>query len=191
VGAGEESDVASNRALFPDPTEPDPAEPDPAEPDPAEPDPGGSARGDAHQRAHLAKADRRSPDTIWRRNPREQGLVGLTDAIAWFGRHGWSVCLPLIDSQPYDLVVDDGTSLQRVQVKTTTYRSRYGIHVVSLATRGGNQSFHTSKAFDPNACELLYVLTDGGDRYLIPTGVIRSSTTISLGVRYAEHRLRT
>jgi hypothetical protein len=176
VGAGQESDVASNPALFPDP---------------AEPDPGASAGGDAHQRAHRAKADRRSADTIWRQNPREQGLIGLTDAIAWFGRHGWSVCLPLIDSQPYDLVVDDGTSLQRVQVKTTTYRSRYGIYVVSLATRGGNQSFHTSKAFDPGACELLYVLTDDGDRYLIPTGVIHSTTTISLGVRYAEHRLRT
>jgi hypothetical protein len=159
----------------------------PATPPPTS-DPTG--RGDAHRAAHLAKADRRAPGTIWRPNPREQGLIGLTDAIAWFGRRGWSVCLPLIDSQPYDLVVDDGTRLRRVQVKTTTYRSPHGVFVVSLATRGGNQSFHTSKEFDPDSCELLYVLTDDGERYLIPTSVIRSRTRLHLGPRYVEHRLR-
>jgi hypothetical protein len=146
--------------------------------------------GGAHLAAHLAKGDRRPPGTIWRANPREQGLLGLTDAIGWFGSQGWSISLPLIDSQPYDLVVDDGARLQRVQVKTTTYRSRYGVFVVSLATRGGNQSFHTSKAFDATSCDQLYVLTDAGERYLIPTSVIRSATTLSLGRRCDEHRLR-
>ncbi|WP_052664418.1 group I intron-associated PD-(D/E)XK endonuclease [Nitriliruptor alkaliphilus] len=146
---------------------------------------------DANLAAHLAKGQRRDADTIWRRNPREQGLIGLTDAVAWFGRQGWSISLPLIDSQPYDLIVDDGERLQRVQVKTTTYRSPYGVFVVSLATRGGNQSFHTAKAFDRSSCELLYVLTDAGDRYLIPTSVIRSANTLSLGRRYDEHRLRS
>jgi hypothetical protein len=140
--------------------------------------------------AHRAKAQRRPPDTLWRANPREQGLLGLTDAIGWFGRQGWPVSLPLIDSQPYDLVVDDGTALHRVQVKTTTYRSPYGVFVVSLATRGGNRSSHTSKDFDPASCDLLYVLTDGGDRYLIPTSAIRARTTLNLGDGVAEHRLR-
>ncbi len=129
-------------------------------------------------------------DTIWRANPREQGLLGLTDAIGWFGRQGWSVSLPLIDSQPYDLIVDDGTRLQRVQVKTTTYRSRYGVFVVSLATRGGNQSFHTSKDFDPASCELLFVLTDDEQRYLIPTSKLRGRTTTNLGEHYEAYRLR-
>jgi hypothetical protein len=133
--------------------------------------------------AHHAKADRRPADTIWRANPREQGLIGLTDAIAYFGGLGWSVSMPLIDSQPYDLVVDDGDRLQRVQVKTTTHRSRYGVFVVSLATRGGNQSFHTSKDFDPSASDLLYVLTDDRERYLIPTRAITTKTSVSLGER--------
>jgi hypothetical protein len=152
--------------------------------------PPGPAEGDANRAAHLAKGDRRPPGSIWRANPREQGLLGLTDAIGWFGSQGWSISLPLIDSQPYDLVVDDGHRLQRVQVKTTTYRSRYGVFVVSLATRGGNQSFHTSKAFDATSCELLYVLTDAGERYLIPTTAVRSAITLSLGRRHDEHRLR-
>jgi hypothetical protein len=174
VGAGQEPDVVSNRALFPDPSAPDP---------PA------SGSGDAHHLAHLAKADRRVPDTIWRHNPREQGLIGLTDAIAWFGRQGWSVCLPLIDSQPYDLVVDDGDSLHRVQVKTTTFRNRSGRYVVNLATSGGNQSYHTKKMFDPSSSDLLYVLSDDEQRYLIPTGAIRVRSDLTLGAKVAQYRV--
>jgi hypothetical protein len=124
-----------------------------------------------------------------RANPRAQGVIGVADAIAWFSRRGWCVSIPLIDAQPYDLVVDAGAGPQRVQVKTVTYRSPYGVFVVSLETRGGNQSFHTGKPFDPDAVELLYVLTDDGTRYLIPTTVVRSRTTISLGERVAEYRV--
>jgi hypothetical protein len=48
-----------------------------------------SQDGDASTlQAHLAKGERRPPNTLWRANPREQGLLGLTDAIAWFGAHG-------------------------------------------------------------------------------------------------------
>ena len=139
--------------------------------------------------AHLAKGERRPDDTIWRQNPREQGLIGLTDAIRWFGASGYLVLMPLIDAQPYDLVIDDGERLRRVQVKTTTYRFPYGVYVVSLATRGGNQSFHTSKPFDPGLSDLLYVLTDDASRYLIPTGMIRSKTTVNLGARMAHCRV--
>ena len=138
---------------------------------------------------HLAKGEHRPTDTLWRANPREQGLLGLTDAIAWFGANGYLVNLPLIDAQPYDLVVDDGQRLQRVQVKTTTYRSPYGVFVVRLATSGGNQSFHTVKPFDKEASEVLYVLTDDGGWFLIPTEVIRSRRTLSLGARMAGYRV--
>jgi hypothetical protein len=153
--------------------------------DPDEP----GERDDPHLAAHLAKGERRPASTIWRRNPREQGLLGLTDAIGWFGAQGWSVSLPLIDSQPYDLIVDDGQRLHRVQVKTTTYRPR-GRFIVQLATRGGNRSFHTSKDFDPASCDLLYVLTDAGERYLIPADAIRARTGLTLGSAVAAYALR-
>jgi hypothetical protein len=101
------------------------------------------------------------------------------------------VSVPLIDSQPYDLVVDDGRELLRVQVKTTTFRTAYGIYSVQLCTNGGNQSFHTVKRFDPTSCELLYVLTDSRERYLIPTAEITSRTTLNLGAKVAHHRIRS
>ena len=141
--------------------------------------------------AHHAKAEGRAADTIWRANPREQGLLGLTDAIRWFGSQGWSISMPLIDSQPYDLVVDDGKRLHRVQVKTTTRRSSHGIFVVSLKTNGGNQSFHTTKLFDHRACDLLYVLTDDRSRYLIPTQAFKAATTLNLGKRMVPFQLPT
>lgn len=155
---------------------------------------GSGREGDARRLSatvaqHLAKADRRPADTIWRANPREQGLIGLTDAIAWCGANGYGVLLPLIDAQPYDLVVDGGEGLQRVQVKTTTVRSPYGVFIVSIATNAGNQSFHTRKPFDRSEAELLYVLTDDGTRYPIPTEFICSRNTLNLGDRVAGYRL--
>jgi hypothetical protein len=138
--------------------------------------------------AHEAKGRGRAADTIWRRNPRDQGVIGVTDALAWFAANGWHVCLPLIDNQPYDLVVDDGRGLQSVQVKTTTYSPR-GVYVVQLATHGGNQRRYTSKDFDPTHVDLLYVLTDARERYLIPANAVRSRTNLSLGQRVAAFRL--
>jgi hypothetical protein len=133
--------------------------------------------------AHEAKGLHRAPDTIWRRNPRDQGLIGFTDAMAYFGAQGFDICVPLIDNQPYDLVIDDGARLQRVQVKTTTRRTEFGVYAVSICTNGGNQSFHTKKHFDPTSCDLLYVLTDGGSRYLIPVEAITSRSSLNLGRR--------
>jgi hypothetical protein len=161
----------------------------PGTPHADEPSRGSTAPASTHLAAHLAKGDRRPPDTLWRANPREQGLLGLTDAIRWFGAAGWSISLPLIDSQPYDLVVDDGVGLHRVQVKTTTRRSRSGRFLVQVCTRGGNRSFQTTKSFDPGSCDLLYVLTDARDRYLIPTDQVGARHTLTLGDRLAPFLL--
>ena len=144
------------------------------------------ALGPPCSRSTSPKGDRRPPGTLWRANPREQGLLRLTDAIAWFGAKGHSVSLPLIDSQPYDLIVDDQEGLQRVQVKTTTQRQPNGTFIVQLCTRGGNQSFHTTKYFAPTLVDLLFVLTDAGDRYVIPSQAITSRTSLTIGKRCAR-----
>lgn len=126
--------------------------------------------------------------TIRRANPRKQGDIGVGAAIAWFMGHGYDVCVPLSESQPYDLVVDDGERLQRVQVKTTTAKSPYGRYHVELRTLGGNQSYHTVKHFDSSRIDLLFVLTDEGDRYVIPAESLTTRSGINLGSRY--HRFR-
>jgi hypothetical protein len=128
--------------------------------------------------------------TIRRSNPRLQGLIGLGATIDWFTRQGYFVAIPLNDSQPWDLVVEDEAGvLSRVQVKTTTRRARSGKFVVMLETAGGNQSFSTRKPFNNTASELLFVLTDHGATYLIPCREITSTRGLTLSGRYEQYRV--
>ena len=55
-------------------------------------------------------------------NPRRQGNAGLGIAIAYFSRVGAEVAIPLTDTQRYDLIIENGSGLERVQVKTTTLK---------------------------------------------------------------------
>ena len=127
--------------------------------------------------------------TIRRANPRKQGEIGLGAAISWFLAEGYAVAIPLCDNQPYDLVVDsEEDGLQKVQVKTTTRRGPYGTFSLQISTRGGNQSFHTTKYWEPDASDLLFVLTDDGDIYVFPSGDITNKTTINLCAKYERYR---
>ena len=58
--------------------------------------------------------------------PKQQGDLGEADAIAVLTRLGGEVSAPLFSSPNYDLVVDFGAGLQRVQVKTSTAEERPG-----------------------------------------------------------------
>jgi len=127
--------------------------------------------------------------TIRRRNPRRQGEIGLGAAIAWFSANGWLVSIPLCDNQPYDLVVDDGERLAKVQVKTTTRRAPGGNFMVQLETAGGNQSFSTRKAFDNTAVDLVFILTDERTQYLIPSAAIKPRRAITMCPKYEHFRV--
>lgn len=51
------------------------------------------------------------------RTTQRKGDLATTQAIATFTKLGMDVSLPVTESAAYDLVVDDGEKLQRVQVK--------------------------------------------------------------------------
>ena len=127
--------------------------------------------------------------TMRRANPREQGEIGLSIAISWFGRSGYAVLVPLCDNQPYDLIVDDGERLARVEVKTTTRRTRGGVFYVDLRTTGGNRSVYTSRLFDPAKADLLFVVTDAGDANLLPTTALTTTSNLTLGPRVQSFRV--
>jgi hypothetical protein len=54
------------------------------------------------------------------RETQRKGDIGVAQAIATFTRKGYDVSLPLTESVAYDLVVDTGTELKRVQVRFTS-----------------------------------------------------------------------
>jgi hypothetical protein len=122
-------------------------------------------------------------------NPKKQGDIGLGCAIGWFTTKGYTVCIPLTDSQDYDLVVDSDGQLLRVQVRTTTYKSVEGVFRVELRTKGGNKSGNGKvKYFTDGPADLLFVLTDAGEKYLIPKAAIRSRCFLNLGNEFAPYR---
>jgi hypothetical protein len=121
------------------------------------------------------------------RNSRKQGDAGLGAAIAYFTRIGATVSIPLTDSQDYDLVVDTGGDLRRVQVKTTTSRTKYGRYVVSLRTHGGNRSWTgVVKTVGGSMADDLFVLSDDGAMFLIPVDRLSQRATLNLGGRADE-----
>jgi hypothetical protein len=114
------------------------------------------------------------------RNTKKQGDEGLGCDIAWFTSRGYTVCVPLTDSQAYDLVVDDG-DVRRVQVKTTTYR-RNKHFSVSMTIKGGNRSgIGKIKRFDSSAVDYVFIVTGDGCKYLIPSAEIKQNTILNSG----------
>jgi hypothetical protein len=123
------------------------------------------------------------------RNSKKQGDAGLGIAIGWFAEEGYTVNVPLTDSQDYDLIVDTDGKLQRVQVKTAT-RHRYGGWVVELRTRGGNRSgTGKSKQFDPRKVDLLFVVTSERSIFLIPSEEVTGRSTVTVGSKYQEFKV--
>jgi hypothetical protein len=110
-------------------------------------------------------------------NTKKQGDVGLGVAIAYFTQASFTVCVPLTDSQAYDLVVEKENVVWRVQVKSTTFKSRSGNYFVSLTVKGGNRSgIGKIKKFDGSKVEALFISTGDGSRYLIPSSKIETQT---------------
>lgn len=117
------------------------------------------------------------------KNTNKQGNWGLGAAIAYFTEKGYTVCVPLTDSQEYDLIVDIDNKIYRVQVKSTTYKGKKGSYKISLTTKGGNRSFNTIKHFNGELVDYIFAITKDGDKYFIPTSCATKST-ISLGKKY-------
>jgi hypothetical protein len=119
-------------------------------------------------------------------NTKKQGDVGLGACVAWATSLGYTVSLPLTDSQPYDLIVDDG-SLKRVQVKTTSYAPN-GCYKVSLTVKGGNRSSTGKiKKLDPSTVDAVFVMCQNHDKFLIPIEAIAGQQMLTLTAKYVPY----
>ena len=63
---------------------------------------------------------------------KEKGNSGLGMAIAYFTTKGYTVSIPLNDTQDYDLVIERWNKLYTVQVKATGCKTKYNVCQVSL-----------------------------------------------------------
>jgi hypothetical protein len=86
------------------------------------------------------------------RTTQRKGDVATAQAVATFTELGYDVSIPLTESARYDLIVDDGNGLYRVQVK---YSSRKKVGVRNI--HSNSQGYVVKKARE-NDYDWLYVL---------------------------------
>jgi len=123
------------------------------------------------------------------KNSKKQGDLGLGKAIGWLTQCGYTVSIPLTDSQDYDLIVDINNKLNRVQVKTTQYKSTYGVYAINLSVKGGNRSYNTIKKFNPDNVEYVFAITSDNDMYFIPSSEIKAVNNLNLGKNMFSHKI--
>lgn len=111
-------------------------------------------------------------------NNKNKGNAGLAIAIAYFGANGYTVSIPLNDTQDYDLVVDLDGNLKTVQVKTCNFLTN-GTYQCQLRTISGTSRRVIKTVKDTNV-DLLFCLTGDGTLYLIPISELNNRTTIQL-----------
>ncbi len=95
------------------------------------------------------------------RTTQRKGDTAVAQAIATFTRLGYDVSVPLTESAAYDLVVDDGVRLYRLQVRYSTAKE------VALRRIHSNSQGYVVKTTAPNAYDWLYVLRADGTEFLI------------------------
>lgn len=121
-------------------------------------------------------------------NYKKQGEVGVGQCIAYLLGKGYTVSLPIAESQRYDLIFDDG-KLNKVEVKTTSEKAPSGFYICYIKTCGGNRTGQTIKHFDPTQVDYLFILSEDGIRYLIPTDKIQSRSCITLNDSIKEFKI--
>lgn len=116
---------------------------------------------------------------------KDKGNAGIGIAIAYFSVQGYTVSIPLTDTQSYDLIVDDG-QLKKVQVKFTSHKEKSDSYKVDLRTRGHGGY---CKNFNKNDIDLLFAVTEQGEQYIIPSHDINAVSAIVLGDKYQVYRV--
>lgn len=119
---------------------------------------------------------------------KEKGNSGLGMAIAYFTTNGYIVSIPLNDTQDYDLIVEKENRLQRVQVKSTGCIGKGGNYQVALKSCGGTKG-KTYKTVKYTNIELIFILTEHKEMYLIPIDRINNVSTLSLCSKYEKYKL--
>ena len=119
---------------------------------------------------------------------KEIGNASLGTAIGYFTNAGYTVSIPLNDTQDYDLLVDFDGIIKKVQVKGTSFKTNYGIYQVSLKSSGGTKGkiYKTIKNTD---IDLVFIATDIGTMYLIPKSIIKNTSSLNLNEVYKDYRL--
>ena len=117
-------------------------------------------------------------------NSNRRGNIGMGYAIAKLTELGYNISVPITDSQDYDLIADLEGVLLKVQVKTTSYKDKKSkYYMVALRTK----TYNKLKSFTDSDCDLLFVLTESGQMYLIPKNEIKVRNGLTLTTEFDKY----
>ena len=119
---------------------------------------------------------------------KEKGNTGLGIAIAYYSMNGYTVSIPLNDTQDYDLIVDKNNILKKVQVKATSCKTRYNKYQVALKSCGGTKVKTYKTIIDTNIDEV-FIVTGNMDIFILPIEEIKNRSTINLCRKYEKFRI--
>jgi len=117
------------------------------------------------------------------------GNSSLGIAISYFTCNDYVVSIPLNDTQDYDLIVEKNNKLFKVQVKGTSFKTKYNIYQVALKSCGGTKG-KIYKTVTKTNVDLLFVVTKNRDMYLIPINVLSNVYTLNLGKDFDKYKVK-
>jgi hypothetical protein len=83
------------------------------------------------------------------RTTQRKGDIAVAKAIADFTERGWDVSLPITESASYDLVVDDGNALFRVQVRYWGGQQTWvDLRNTNTNTKGSHKKHRVKDSYD-------------------------------------------
>ena len=119
---------------------------------------------------------------------KEKGNTSLGVAIAYYSSKGYTVSIPLNDTQDYDLIVDKDNILKKIQVKSTSCKTKYGNYQVALKSCGGTKGKTYKTVIETNVDEL-FILTENLQIYIIPIKEINNKSTLNICEQYKKYRV--
>ena len=115
------------------------------------------------------------------------GALGLARAIYEYRRLGYTVSIPLVDAQDYDLVIEKDNTFLSVQCRTTSQVSKdKKRYVAGLRTIKTNTKKTVTK--NRGCYNLLFVFCENGDCYSIPSDCL-PKTAVELGIKYQKFKI--
>jgi hypothetical protein len=127
------------------------------------------------------------------------GQAAFAIAIQELTLLGYTVSVPLTDTQPFDLIISnyEGTAHQSVQVKGSTYKGEDGNnYLIKLGPMiGYNKNGKTArKSFADNKCDMIFIVTGNifngqYDTYLLPREIITNISSVRIGTKFEKYRL--
>ncbi|MCW2930004.1 MAG: hypothetical protein JWM19_966 [Actinomycetia bacterium] len=122
-------------------------------------------------------------------------VASIGEAASWFLRRGYVVSVPLAVAQ-YDLVVESDDGFMKIQVKSTTARDRYGRWTAGVArmeyaasSEANANGSRQRRPYRDHEIDFFFIVTGGGDRYLIPLEATDGAAGLTLNDKYAAYKV--